>query len=212
MIGISLYNIEAALLELAQAREELVAEVHSNSPDFLRIQEATAELAEVDKAIAEYAGSREPAKVDSIHGLLQTWRICAEVARQDAREAEARAQRLEANKKRLEQMVLDVMSATCRKRLDGTGGRYLSRRTSGGLAPLEVQADMLPDNWQDVTVKMPLTFWRQLRDLHPEQMPGMGCVTVSAPEPSNTRIRLGLQVGPIPGARLGARGETLQVR
>jgi hypothetical protein len=214
MSGLSLYVIEDALLELAAAREELTdrlaAEEAASMADAALVTRE--ELAEVEKAIALYA-TKEPKKVDNIHALLSTWRITEEVAKQDAREAASRAARIEAARRRLSQMVVDIMAAAGKKRIEGTGGRALVRRGNGGLAPLNIQEDILPDTWRDVVVRMPMSFWKELtKGRTAEQMPGEGCVKVLSTEPAGARIRLGLQVQDIPGAHLLERGESLLLK
>ena len=189
MSGITLYEIESALLELAQAREELVAELEGGLAAVTQRDrsEAEAELAEVDKAITEYATSREPAKVDSIHSLLKMWHITAEVARQEVREYVERAQRIEANEKRLKQMVCDIMETSGKKRIEGTGGRYLLRKGNGGLEPLVLQEDIIPADYIDVTVRMSLREAETLGLLNRQDVP------VLSREPANARIRAALK-------------------
>ena len=206
MSGLSLFAIEEALLELARAREELTDPTREYSLD------DAAALIEVDKAIAEYAQCREPAKVDSIHGLLKQWDITAAVARQEAREYQERAQRLEANAARLKTLVCEVMAMAGKKRLEGTAGRAITRQANGGLAPLTVQEDLLPRNWRDVVVRMPASFWDWIAALPEEERPGESCIKVLADEPSNDRIRIGLKLEAIPGASLGERGEHVRLK
>src|ERR1035437_598781 len=220
MSGLTLFAIEDALLELARAREELTdparevnrrcdecagtgrtdnhvtGEVECSSCGGSGQSDDAAELAEVDKAIAEYAQCREPAKVDSIHGLLKQWHITAAVARQEARESQERAQRLEANEARLKALVCQVMEMAGKKRIEGTAGRAITRQANGGMSPLVVQGwdaesekwiddpDILPDDYRYLTVRLTMSQWLTL--LHAS---GSFEATRIRSEPANALIR-----------------------
>jgi len=205
MSGLSLWDIESALTELLEAHAELTDPAAEHGPDI------AAEIAEVEKAIAEYVG-REISKVDGIHSFLRYAKATAAQAREEAAAMTERARRLEAAEARIKQIACDVMAARGLKRLEGTAGRYLSRRGNGGVAPLVIQADVLPDEWRDVTVALPLLVWREMlrmwTDQHMERPPSHAC----EPTPANQRIRIGLTVQPLPGAHFGERGEHVEVR
>jgi len=200
---LSLFHIEQSLLDLMAMREELAEQDPAVNPD------RDAELAECERAIGEYV-TREAAKVDSIHGYLKYATITADVARQEARERAAAAQRLEASAARLKQLVCDIMAQRGVKRLEGTAGRYLLRRGNGGVAPLTLQPDVLPLEYWDATIVVPASMLEMVRNLaaaNGEQ------VIAKANEPSNSRIRAALAAGEdVPGARLAERGEHVEVK
>jgi hypothetical protein len=221
MSGLSLYTIEQALLDLMEAREEVLeslalpTEVNVPLPEPLATEyrlEHEAELAEIDKALAEYA-TKEVAKIDSVHAWLKQATLTASAARQEAAEMAVRAQRLEAGIKRLNAICVDVMAARGLKRLEGTGGRALVRRGNGGVAPLHVDSlDILPLCYQMVTVRMSRDCWDAIKEL--DELLGEKLVAeVKDAEPNNSRIRAALLDGQnIPGARLLERGEHLELR
>ncbi len=199
MSSLSLYNIEAGLLDLLTAREEVLAgEQTADTP---------MELEQINKALAEYVG-REVAKVDGIHSYLAWAKSTAEEARAQAAAFGERARRIESGIERVKACCLDVLQAMNKKRLDGTAGRYLSIAGNGGVQPLSIQDDMLPPEYQDITVRLPRDVWRGLLGdyILPEG------VQVLDVKPANGRIRAALAEGPVPGASLQPRGVHLGVR
>src|ERR1019366_10670690 len=158
MSTLSLYPIEQAFLDLLTAREEVLA--GEQGPD------TPAELAEIEKALAEYV-KREVVKVDGIHAYLGWAKATAEEARRESAAMAERARRIEAGMDRVKGICLDAMQVIGKKRIDGTAGRYLSVAGNGGVQPLGIQEDMVPHEYCDVTVRMPLYVWDKLqREAH----------------------------------------------
>jgi len=218
--SLTLYAIEDALLGLLTAREELIetdrliesADNLSPAERGEAIAENEAEIQQVEKALAEYV-AREIGKVDGIHHYLTHATVVAKEARAEAEAMRNRAVRIEANVARLKALCCDVMAAAGKKRIDGTAGRYLLRKGNGGLAPLVVQEDILPENFRDVTVRVPKQWWRELlASLPPEEMPGESTIVTLVDESANARIRECLKYMEIPGAHLGERGEHLEAK
>jgi hypothetical protein len=206
MSSLSLYSIEQAFLDLLTAREEVLAgEQTADTP---------AELAEIEKALAEYC-RRELVKVDGIHSYLGWAKSTAEEARRESAAMAERARRIEAGMDRVKSICIEAMQMIGKKRIDGTAGRYLSLQGNGGLQPLGIQEDMVPEGLRDVTVKMPLDAWQAVQ-LHAPQDPVSAYAVmrakVVANEPSNGRIREALKEGPVPGCTLLERGVHLGVR
>lgn len=204
MPGLSLWTIEESLVELLSAREELIealADPDQNDP----VGERPAELAEVEKALAEYVG-REVAKVDGIHGYLKYATATAAAARQEAREMAERARRLEDNAARLKALCVDIMTAAGKKKLEGTAGRALRVQANGGLAPLVVDPAVLPAEYCDATIAVPANLLPAIREAL-----GSYTVRVVSSAPANERIRAALAEGPVPGAHLGERGSHLRI-
>lgn len=232
-MSLSLYTIEDALSTLMDAREELTAAL-AESPDAEESEETKAELAEVEKTLTHYVG-QEAAKVDSIQGWLKYAAHTAMAAREESRIMQARAQRLEAGIERLKGIVCDVMAARALKRLEGTAGRYISRRGNGGVQPLQVLPNVLPIEYMDATVAIPAHLVHAVRDLVDREGYSMRAI---GQEPANARIRAtlsdsctgcgGLGKFPpggaacgecggdgkrhVPGARLLDRGEHIECR
>src|ERR1700690_3320444 len=119
MSGLSLYTIEDELLQLLQAREEILT--NEQTP------ETPAELAQVETALAEYV-TAEVRKVDGIHAYLKQAKATAEQAKAEAAEMRARAERIENGMARLKEFCLQAMQLAGMKRIDGTAGRYLLRK------------------------------------------------------------------------------------
>ena len=217
-MSITLWSIEDALVELLDARQQLIEEIEHPEPAAaptpeLRAQvaeymarEKRAELAEVEKALAEYVG-REIQKVDGIHAYLKWADATAKAAKEEAAAYAARCKRAEAARDRLKALVVDVMRATGKRRLEGTAGRVLRVQANGGLAPLEVDGDVLPDEYIDITVRLPLTEWRGLT----EKCYPTASARILTYAPATERIREALAEGPVPGAHLGERGEHLRL-
>lgn len=203
MSGLSLWTIEDSLATLLGAREELLAESQQPNPT-RESAEISTEITEVEKALAEYL-AREVAKVDGVHSYLRWAEANASAARVEAQQMAERARRLESGAKRLRQMCCDIMAQRGLKRLEGTGGRVLLRRGNGGLAPLNVQPEILPIELRDVVVRV-------RGDVAADMEREGWAFERLSDEPSNGRIRGALAAGPVPGASLGERGESLQVK
>ena len=226
MSGLSLYNIESALLDLLTAREELMAQRGdlAQQQDWEDIDEQTVA---VEKALEEYVRA-EVKKCDGIHWYLTAAKQTAQDARAEARRMDERARRIENSADRLKAICCDVMRMAEVKRIDGTAGRYLLRKGNGGLAPLVVDgwdaererwatdAPVLPPIFQDVTIKMPRWLWDYAVDGVPEDselgkdLRGVRNIKTG---PANDRIRAALAAGEeVPGARLDQRGEHLEIK
>ena len=204
MSGLSLYVIEEALLELVNARDELTAEIAAASEGLdvsKPIDELKAELAAVDKTLAEYL-LREIGKVDSIHSLLRWAKATASDAAKLAKEYTERRRRAESTVERVEAIVLDVMRSADKKKLEGTAGRSLNRQANGGLAPLQVDGwneaakcwsvvdPVIAEEFLDVTLKIPCDLWVRIFNAFTTE-----CrlhVEVKATEPAKSRIRAAL--------------------
>jgi hypothetical protein len=195
MSGLSLWTIEDALIELLDARAELLAGLAANEDP-----ERREELATVERTLAEYV-EREVGKVDGIHSYLRYAEHTAAAAREEATRMTERARVLEASAERLKRLVVDVMDHTGKKRLEGHGGRLLRVQGNGGLPPLIVDPGVLPDEYVDVTIRV------SLADYKAKKME----VKILDSQPADRRIREALAAGPVPGAYLGERGQHLRL-
>jgi hypothetical protein len=219
MSGLSLYTIEQSLAELLEAREDLI-EKRATVADGLPPQSAdagdleadvNAELAEVEKALAEYF-TREISKADGVHYAIRAYTDVLAQAEAEKQRITERVDRLKSTLKRIKQAACEAMEVLGKKRIDGTAGRYLMCKANGGVAPLTIQPEVLPNDYRDVVIQMPHNFWFYLvGSLSPEEWPA-GVRTKSL-EPNNDRIRAALAAGEeVPGARLGERGKHLEIK
>lgn len=214
--GLSLYSIEQALLELFDAREDLLTQDPEQNP------EHAAELAMVDKMIVEYANQKLPAKTDGIIWYRQMAKATAAAARREADRMALKAARLDANVAALDRMCIGVMEMANVKQLKGTL-LSINRQKNGGLAPLVVDGwDKDEEKWtraldevplpvglMSIRVTMPAALLDRLRLLIPEINE---LVHARTPEPDGGLIRAALAEGDVPGARLGERGQQVRIR
>lgn len=205
MSGISLYNIEESLAELISAREELIAEVEiaaaSTKVTEKPVEESRKELAEVERLLMEYA-EREVRKVDGWHSAIRRMETDLDAEEQELAAIKVRRDRTKASLKRLKEAGVAVLQHFEKKEFVGTAGRKLRRQVNGGLAPLQVDGwdeekgiwtgpEVLPSEYQNITVKLPLDDWNKLRSAASV----FGSVgKVIGIEPANGRIREALAV------------------
>ena len=198
---LTLWDIESAWVELMQARTEA---------EGLPMDEREQAVAAVDEAMAQYTRS-ELQKADSIIGFCRHLKMLETSAKEQAAYQSKRAATAGALLSRIKGIAQSAMEAAGKKRIDGRTG-YLLVKNNGGLAPLKIQEDVLPDEYRDITVTIPLEMFHMLQDEFPELGP------VSAPKatpafPANDRIRKALAEGTgVPGAWLEDRGSHVEVK
>lgn len=122
--NLSLWDIESALHELMDARDEAVGEE---------------EIAVVDKALAEYV-SQEVTKVDRIRSYLRHCLDMQNAARQEMERQKARMEAWERREKVLRKLVLLAMQAFGKKKLEGRTGT-LAVVTNGGKTPVVIDRE-----------------------------------------------------------------------
>lgn len=195
---LTLWDIESAWVDLMQARAEA-----EELPETERLQA----LAAVDEAIAQYTRA-ELQKADSIIGFCRHLKMLEQAAKEQAAYQSRRAAVAGSLLNRIKGIAQVAMEATGKKRIDGRTG-YLLVKGNGGVAPLKIQEDVLPDEYRDVTVTMPLVTFRDLQEEHPV----LGAVKVRGIAPANDRIREDLDDGHgVPGAWLEDRGSHVEVK
>lgn len=183
----SLWSIDEELAALIAFREEREAD-RSDPP-------TEEELAVLDGEIQRYMQAL-PQKVTGVAGYIRHVRSQLDtiLGPKDANGTRKGgevgrlielAKRIESTEKRVLQYVADVLEkqpqpAKGCKKLTGADGSQLLLRGNGGLQPLKIQEDILPAEYIDITVKMPLTVFRGL---------GMEQLRPFNPEPANARIR-----------------------
>lgn len=254
--SLSLYIIEDSLAELLAAWDDLIGQIEQlasipesqATPDVATsLIERRQELAIVERTLREYV-TLEVRKADNIHRYLTTAKAILAARKAEAKRMTEGAKQLESSIDRLERLTMAAMIQGGKTRLDGTNGRYLLRKKNGSVAPLQVdgwnddtktwfQEPVLPEEFMDVTVVLPLSDWKRL--LAQPDAPLVDA-TVKGGAPSNKRIRGALaqdcdscdgkktissfgKVEPcekcagtgkqlVPGARLTERGEHLEVK
>lgn len=121
MSDLNLWDVEQALHELMDMREEALDE---------------AEVGEVEKALVEYV-NRELVKVDGIAGYLRHCKHMANWAKQEATRQEARAEAWERREKALRKFVMAAMIAFGKKKLEGHTNKLVIC-ANGGKTPVVI--------------------------------------------------------------------------
>lgn len=180
MSNLSLLGIENALHDLMCAWQE------ADTPEAMR---------EAEQAIAEYA-AQEVRKVDGIRAYLNLCESMAEAAKDEAAVQTARRAMWTARRDRLKAFCADVMTSIGKKRLDGLHGS-LTLKGNGGVQPLMVTDEsLLPDQYLNVTVKMPMVLWRDVLKSADRRAVQLLCSPAryrETVEPNNGEIRKALE-------------------
>lgn len=208
---LSLFAIEAELLQLIDQREDVLERMAAMSPDELTASpEIGQELSVVEGLIRQYLHGHLVAKADSIGFAVKEYEARAEARKAEAERMRASADRDAETAKRIKAMVLEVMQEFGEKKLPGRLFT-ITRQGNGGLSPLLIaQPDLIPDRLKMVMVKMSLDAWQHMRKFFEGAQ--VAC-EVSAPEPNGSAIRGILERGEgVPGARIGDRGEHVRIR
>lgn len=185
---LSLFDIEAAWMDLIQAREEA-----ESIGDQKEREEA---LTAVDNAIAEYV-AREVQKVDGIRAVVRRLKIEAADAKAEAERQRVRHKRAEDILERVKHCVQTAMEMVGKKRIEGRTG-YLLLKGNGGVEPLVIDGwdsekqkwtgeTVLPYEYQTITVKMPRNLWSNLISEYND-----GTMQAGVTEPNNQLIRVAL--------------------
>lgn len=237
---LSLWTIENALVELIQAREEVEAAMYgSSSVPGDENGERAQELIEIDRAIREYVRA-EVGKVDNIRGFLKHAEMMRDAAAEEAKAQLKRAQAWGRRIDRVKQMVFDVMQESGQKRLNGEKGAFLVKG-NGGLQPLIVTDEAAVPRacvkyegwiggelWGRIMELLPLISrrfgapfacdYRMTRVVDNERTRDVlksacsGCAGNGIIPDETCPICGGSGTEPVPGARLGERGQHLEVR
>ncbi len=160
---LSLFQIESELLQLIDAREDVLERMAGMSPDELTASpEIGAELATIEGLIRDYVG-REIRKVDGIATAIKEFQQRALVKTAAAKDLELSAKRDADTVERIKATVLQVLQEFGEKKL---AGRLftISRQGNGGVAPLVIaQPDLVPKELQRVTVTCSRPVWDLMR-------------------------------------------------
>ena len=199
---LSLYHIDSELAALLDYRDERISDTEDP---------ATAEeIAAVDGQIAVYMQAL-PAKVEGVAAMFRKWASQRQAVKDEIRRLSSIFDHIENKEKRLKSYVADILAMQpepaegCRK-LVGNGGSVLMLKGNGGLAPLTVQEDILPEEFKKITVTLPLAVWNDINVAD-------GWALNFKIEPDNTGIREALNAGlDVPGAHIEPRGTHVEVK
>lgn len=179
---LSLFDIEAGWLPLMEARMD--------AEDLEDPEQRQQAITDADVALANHA-TAEVQKADGVIGFRRFLESIASNARQEKRRQEKRCALAENMLRQLDASVIYAMDAVNRKRIDGQRGA-LTVRNNGGVQPLIVdQPELLPDEFRDVSVTMPLPMFRGRfpETQQPDQRGVLPELRVGDVNPANSRIR-----------------------
>lgn len=128
---------------------------------FEREELATEGLSVIEKdiEIREYI-SKEIRKVDGVAYYLKEFEARAAAAKEEAKRLKARADAWERRHERLEEMVKSVMLMSGKARLDGDANTLRLQRCPPSVEI--AQPELVPSEYQRVTLKMPLIIWEMI--------------------------------------------------
>jgi len=194
--NLALYQIEQRLAELLELRNIAVEDGDTQA------------LEAIDKQFEEYF-LREVKKVDGICHALHAFNDAARAAFEEAERLINRSRQLRSQHDRIKAATLKAMQDHGVRVLE-TPTNKLRVQANGGLEPLEVACPgIVPEDYQKVTVKMPLVTWREI--VGEDWIFNPDFVSISR-EPDNETIRQALKRGEeVAGAKLLPRGFHLRV-
>jgi len=177
-MSLSLYTIEASLLELVRLREDAAGEGDSEA------------LKEIDDSLREYL-TAEAVKVTNYVSLIRDESATAEACERESERFADIARCKLANVARLKALALEAMQAFDVKELKATPGGGLRRQANGGIQALDVAPDaQVAPQYMKATVTMSRRLLRQFM----EGLSEADCREVSAKEePDTERIREALK-------------------
>lgn len=169
----TLFQINETLAELLAVRSDMLA---ADPPE---------DVAAIDGEIIAYF-QKSVAKADAIIPLWRYFETTAEAARAESARLKKYAEDLEGQLEHLKLRVKEVMIQFDKKAIPGTHGRLLLKG-NGGSAPIQIQADLLPDELCKWEGRIDGTAWKYIPD-HFKARPDVKMVRI----PSNTAVRAAL--------------------
>lgn len=189
---LSLYHLDNELLNLLAYRDERLSDSDAPPTD--------EEISAVDGEIRKYLEAL-PAKVSGVAAIFRMWRGQVATIKTEADRLAGLRRSIETREAWLKEIVAGVLDHQpepkkgCKK-LIGSDGSQLMLKGNGGVQPLEITAELVPDEYQVVTVRMASEKWDNICDLI---IAAVGVeryrefitteAEVLAKEPSNARIR-----------------------
>lgn len=206
---LSLFQIEAELLGLIEAREDALERlgIAVRTEDFTTREEIEEELVSIDALIKTYLKA-EVKKVDGIAYAVKEFEARAAARSQEAERMKQSADRDAETAKRIKAMVLEVMQEFGEKKLPGRLFS-ISRQGNGGVQALTiVQPDLVPMSFQRITVEIGADVFRDFSIQFDGHYRAVGGVH---PDPKDIREALESGEG-VMGARLEPRGEHIRIK
>lgn len=205
---LSLFQIEAELLQLIDQREEVLERMAAMSPDELTASpEIGQELSVVEGLIRDYL-KREVRKVDSIAFACKEYEARAEARKAEAERMRASADRDAETAKRIKAMVLEVMQEFGEKKLPGRLFT-ITRQGNGGVHALTIaQPDLVPLEMKRCTVELVATAAQDFAEKFAGQY---RILEMAHPDAKDIRSALERGVG-VMGCRLEPRGEHVRIK
>ncbi len=188
-------DIEAGLCDLADQRDDL-SQAINECGDTPEREALIDQHAQVLSAIKLYVEA-EIEKVDSIHALMRREKAAALVAANEAERLQAIANRHKVFYDFLKDLVLQVLQAKGKTKVDGKHGRFRVQRNSKDTVDVR-QPELLPREFQRFEVRMSGTQLDHLARLDAELAKGAKPI-----EPSLTTILEASQAGEICSACQG---------
>lgn len=221
---LSLFQIEAELLGLIDAREDVLERIQAvpeGSDGFTeKLNGLAQEVATIDGLMHDYIKA-EIKKVDGIAFHIKEFTARSEAKAKAAADLQRAADRDAETAKRIKSMVLEVMQEFGEKKLPGRLFT-ITRQGNGGVQALTIaQPDLIPFTHKRVIVKCSQPIWRLIR-AYLERFWGDNAdmtydelfqrIEVEAePDPAVIRRDLESQQG-VPGCRLEERGEHIRIK
>lgn len=168
-------------------------------------------LKQIDIVLMQYL-QKEAVKIDSYAGLIHQRQDDAEACEREAGRLLARAQRFRNDVDRLKATALSVMQQYGVKELK-TATNAFRRQVKPGLQTLDVpNVKLVPDEFLDVTVKMPRKLWDAVSDeVEAQQRPGQKfTLSDDTPDKNAIRTRLAQRVSCPECEGMGRRTEMLE--
>jgi len=200
-VNLTLYNIETELLELLAFREDVANDPEATPADIAESLKA------IDAEVEDYL-RKEVAKADNVASYLRECETRVLTLKAEAARVMLRAKAWEARGERLEAVVTSIMQATGKTKIEGAKSTL---RLAKNPPSVDVrQPDLVPPDFQRVSVKMHKSSWDKIR----EDLEEMGVVCeVTALDPLKTAIKAELKAGrAVPGCVLIEDAVRLEVK
>lgn len=212
---LSLFQIEAELLQLIDAREDALERMsmvddsppNASEESCLAAAGMAEEIATINGLIKQYIG-REIRKVDGIAFAIKEHEARAVARVKAAEELKASADRDAETAKRIKAMVLEVMQEFGEKKLPGRLFT-ITRQGNGGVQALTIaQPDLVPLQAKCITIELSAWVWEAFA----EEFSGRyRVVAESHPDARFIRETIDRGIG-VPGCKLEERGEHIRIK
>lgn len=202
--SLSLYEIEDGLRVAVDAYEEAREQLELVANEPAEVNNAAYDRMMLAQSAVEAYLQEEIRKVNGIHSYIRYCDAMQRACDEEAERLEARQKMWERRRDWIKGLVLSIMRQFDVKKFE-TASAVLRRQNNGGVNPVEItDPAAVPAHFVRVTV--------QMTEAQFQKLPMMVGAVVKEREFMNAAIRKTLETGsPVPGARLGERGESLRV-